>query len=303
MSQNQGTGRRRGKRRGRGKRNNNQVKEGAIYEQLNRDRISTRLLAASPFPMSQTRKITFQENLLIQSANPYLVKDYRANSAYDPDAALGGGTLVGFAQMSAIYQQYHVTRVDWEYTVASNEPSVPINFGFILRDKQPSTTYVSWAECQYALRESPTTGMDTVGETSGMGVFRSKRFSQSLGNVIGKKLTYMSDVDYTAAVTTNPSQIVWLSLVVLGATSATALTNGLIINLKITFHTRFWSLVNFEPTMSGGAPIVDSSVVGNFLEAVYVDADGKYSRVLRDIPQLGGRRCSSSSSTLVTVPE
>lgn len=275
-----------GRRKGKGGRGRG-AKSGNVYEKLNGDRIPKSLQRAAPFPMSMNRIITFQENILIQSANPYLVKDYRANSAYDPDAALGGGTLTGFALMANIYQSYHVQKISFKFTVVSNEPSVPVNFGFCLRDKQPSTTYVSWAECQYALSESPTTGCITIGETSGMGVYRSRWHTIKLGTVMGKDITYMADLDYASAVTTNPSQLIWLSFIALGATSATALTNGCILNLKIKFHTRFWSLVNIEPTVSRHSP--DSNVVGDVLEAVYCDSDRKWSKLLREIPGEGGK--------------
>lgn len=295
MNQNRKNKKGKGPRRpkNRRRRRGNRLTPGGLYEKLGSDRVPRSLFGASPFPMSMDRNLTFQENILLQGANPYLVKDFRANSCYDPDAAIGGGTVVGFLLMSNIYQNYFVRKISWRYTLSSNEPSVPVNFGFVLRDKQPSTTYVSWAECQYALNEAPTTRMNTVGETSGMGIYRSPEYSVDLGTVIGKKLTYMSDVDYSAAVTTNPSQIVWLSFMLLGATSSTALTNGAILNLSITFHTHFWSLVNIEPTFVEQEPLA----VGNFLEALYCDKDGSFSRVLREIPNQGGKMTLPTSLT------
>jgi len=234
-------GNNRGNRKGGGG-NNKSRKQSDLYTELGRTSIPRNLMRSTPFPpFIQRRLALIEPNLLIRdSSNTFVIRDWRINSAYDPDPTLGGGSLTGFNQYAAMYNSYHVSKFRYQYTVASNEPGIPVGFGFIFRDlNRPSLTYATYLECLSALEEAPSTGFQMVGETSGQSVYRSPWYKISPGDVVGKRPSYEFDDDYDAAVNTNPINPVWFSLIALSTTGSN-LSNGIIVALNMEFTVKFY---------------------------------------------------------------
>jgi len=254
------------RRNGRGGGGNNKPgKQSNLYQELNRTRIPRNLMRSTPFPPFVERRLELIEpNLLIRdSSNTFVIRDWRINSAYDPDPTLGGGSLTGFNQYAAMYNSYHVSKFRYQYTVASNEPGIPVAFGFIFRDlNRPSLTYSSYSLCLNALEEAPSTGLQMVGETSGQSVYRSPWYKISPGDVVGKRSSYEFDDDYDALVSTNPINPVWFSMIALSTTGSN-LANGIIVALNMEFTVKFYgpALVSSSVRFANlPVPIVESRV-------------------------------------------
>ncbi len=171
-------------------------------------------------------------------ANSYKVSEWRMNSAFSPDTV---GTPSGFNELAAIYNFYRVIGVKFYFRVAANETSLPVQFGAIARDTQPSTTITTYAKAINSLEVAPSTGINLIGGTTGMSVYRSQEYTLDCGSIVGNRLEYLSDIDYRGLITGQPSQVVWLAFVTCSVASGTNLTNGLYLDMFIILDTIFTS--------------------------------------------------------------
>jgi len=214
------------------------------YNRLESSRIPRNLMYNSPFPPERTVKLLyFEPNVNFQpGAVAFGVRDWRMNSAYDPDPLVGGGSLAGFAQMAAIYNIYQVVRFRFRFEIISQEAAQPLIIGFTMKDYQPSTTLTTYAACQDAMELAPTTGPHTLSiATAGMPLYRSRWYSIHPGAVVGNMLLYMSTAAYSSVINTNPSSIVWCSLIVLAESSGGSILSGVQMSMYIEYTTKFYS--------------------------------------------------------------
>ncbi len=218
------------------------VNEHVFLHDVVQARFPRNLMGSTAFPSSQVRKMCFHERLLLQGAVPFIVQDYRLNGVFNPTGA--GTSCTGFSQLAAIYNEYFAFKARFRYNLVSNENALPVYFGCIVRDIQPSTTIASWANGNDSLELAPTTGPQCVGETSGQGVYRSPWYSIDLGDVVGNKLQYYGSGNYASVVTANPAGITWLGFVLTSDLATTNLTNGAFIDMYLEITTEFFSLKN-----------------------------------------------------------
>lgn len=232
-----------GNRKGRNRpRKNKQQNEIQI---LNEARVPRNLMRAAPFPMEMVRTLTFFEpNLIIQSFTgaSFVLREWRINSVFDPDPLIGSGSVAGFPQLAAIYQHYRVENFKVRFEVAGNEPALPLSFGLCFKDAQPSLSVTTYLRAQDALEVGPTTGPHVVGETTGQSVYRSKWLKIRPSSILGNPLTYYADADFSASVTSNPPQLVWMAFLLFAPLSTIPLPNGCVLNMYMSFTTRFYSL-------------------------------------------------------------
>lgn len=208
---------------------------------LTSSRVPRNLKGSSPFPPTMTRKMTlFEPNLTLVSAANFGFKEWRINSAFDPDPVLGGGTIAGYNELAKIYNQYRVEKVNVKFSVANNETVLPITFGLVFRDIQPSTKIINYADAVNALEVAPTTGPFAVGINTGMDIFRSRRYKISLGDIVGDELFYRTDGSFQALVTVNPAALLWMAFIFLSPT-AVALPLGLELVITIEFTIKWFS--------------------------------------------------------------
>jgi hypothetical protein len=192
----------------------------------------------SPFPMSMQRKLQFNWNGYLMGSSPFILKEFRANSAFSPD---GVGTPSGFNELAAIYNFYKVLKLNFYYRVVGNETGVPVQFGVIIRDVQPSTVITTYTQALNALEVSPSTRIDVVGQTNGMSRFESIEYKIDLGSVIGNRLEYLADVDYKGLTSANPVQALWIDFVLVSSNTAINLTNGAFVEIFLSLSTIFYS--------------------------------------------------------------
>jgi hypothetical protein len=201
-------------------------------------RVPRNLMASAPIPPFQVRKLNFQYNAVVQAAAPFVLVEFRMNGAFSPDAV---GTPAGFNEYAALYTLYQVTHFRFRYSVASNEPAVPVNFSWIFRDIQPSTIINTYAKAINAMEVAPTTGPNIVGETTGQSVYRSGWHKLMPAAVIGNAFSYFGNAAYGAATTANPTALVWADFVATSFSAGTNLTNGCFLSVYLELTTRFYS--------------------------------------------------------------
>lgn len=219
------------------------INDELLLHQLIIPKLPKELMKSSPFPVSMTRKLLFHERVILQGAVPFIVKDYILNGAFLP-SGIAGNFMTGFAQLAAIYNVYIVIKARFKYIVNTNEPGVPIYFGVICRDIQPSTTILSWANANDSLEMSPTTGIQSVGETTGMGTFRSKWYQINPSEIYGNPLQYYTSNNVSSVVTANPGALIFGSFILTSDLVGTNLTNGAFLDFYLELTTMFYSLKN-----------------------------------------------------------
>lgn len=227
--------RRKNKKNARGKKTRNTEVQ---LSKLASARIPRNLMGTAPFPNNTTRKMLFRQRILVAAAAPYFVVDYQVNNTNNTS---------GIATLGAIYNFYRVQHIRFRYNVAGNEPAVPLFFGCVARDVQPSTTITTWAQANNSLEIAPTTGPQLVGETSGQAIFRSKWYSINPGDILGNRLLYFSDPGYVGVPTNVPTKVLWVSFILTADLASTNLTNGAFLDFYLELTTEFFSLINLVP--------------------------------------------------------
>lgn len=202
-------------------------------------KIPKSLASTSPFPNEMTRKLLFHTVGVSGGAAAYQIYELRCNAAYQPDAST---SPPAFSQLAALYQSYKVTHVRVRYNIASNEPAIPVFFGLIFRDAQPSSVITTYSLAVEALTIAPTSGPELVGETSGMSVYKSKWYKISPAAIVGNALDYYGSTTFEGGSTSNPTDLVWVALVMYSFASGTNLTNGACRDFYLEMTTRFYSL-------------------------------------------------------------
>lgn len=206
-------------------------------------RIPKALIPSSPFPMEMTRALVFnEENLLLQdSANSWVMKEWRISDVWDPDPALGGGSVSGFTELIAVYQEWIVEKFRATFTVVSNEPAIPISFGIIFRDARPSATITSFTTAVSALEVGPSYGPFSCGETTGMSRFGPRKIPPiHPAAILGNPLEYFADIDYHGHGSASPTDPMWMAFIMY-THSGIDLTNGCFFTMLMRFTTRFYS--------------------------------------------------------------
>jgi hypothetical protein len=232
-------------KRGRGRRRNRgEERETRLMQ---RTTIPRGLQRNSPFPPFMYRRLTYVEpNFVLQNPlSPFVIRELRINSAFDPDVLVGGESMQGFVPMTYIYEFYRVEKIRFRYDISGNE-TFPQTVGIILKDRQPSTVVTTFNEAISSLEIQPSTGPNVVGQNSGNAVYRSRWHSISMAAVLGDRLHYLADTGYSAATNADPNQIIWMAMIAIAPTAILNLTNGVIINLRVEALTKFFSLRNAD---------------------------------------------------------
>ncbi len=220
-------------------RKRNQQSNPVSIEVLMDLKIPKALSPTSPFPNDMTRKMLFHAVGVKGGAAAFQIFELRCNAAYQPDAA---SSPPGFSQLAAIYNSYKVTHVRVRYNVCSNEPTIPVFFGLIFRDQQPSAVLTTYALAVESLSIAPTSGPEVVGETQGMSVYKSKWYKIMPAAIVGNALDYYGSTTFEGGSAANPTDLTWVALIMYSYASGTNLTNGAFYDFYLEMTTRFYSL-------------------------------------------------------------
>ncbi len=184
------------------------------------DELDTRLLYRNLF-------------LLNNVGGGFAAKEFQSNCAYDVDPTLGSTETLGFDEYAALYSYYRVVGISWKLVV-SNADVTPSNVYVLNSNLSPST-----AGTNYLLYSSnPYCYSHLLGAVTGdtNHVFRGKlSFSRLLGS------NNVETADSFRAVTTgNPVDKLYFSIGVDTTAAAGTLPNGVVCDLSLTMHVRFY---------------------------------------------------------------
>lgn len=199
------------------------------------------LCKSSPFPSSMKRVLQFHWNgVIANGANSWVTQDFKINSWTAPVA---GQTCTGYAQLQAIYQYYKVLRCKVRYVVVGLDPTLPIFFGLVFRDVQPSTTITSYVLSKDSLEAAPTTGPNLVGSSAGESTYRSPWHKIHLADIVGSAIDYYSQVAYSG-IAASPTSAVWCSFTAYSNAVGTAMTNGCQLDIQFLLSGVAYDMLN-----------------------------------------------------------
>jgi len=178
---------------------------------------------------------------LIQAAlATFAVYEFAINNVYSGFGLLPAPNCQFYNSYSTMYNRNRVLNFECSYDVMCNEPALPLCFGLIFRDAQPSTTITTRQLAIDALEAPFSSKGQCVGQSTGMSVFRSVNYSLHPGSVVGDTLSYMADADYAASSGAAPPQIVWGAFILYSAAGG-FLTNGAFMDMSAAFKVQLTS--------------------------------------------------------------
>jgi hypothetical protein len=206
-----------------------------------------------PFPQTAKVNHRYFERFQVAGAVSFVVVDFRINSIWQPRSGGPTGTTAGYISTAFRYGNYRVEDLKLRIQVNSNEPGIPLSFGVVMSDVQPSTAISTYAMAETVLAGSAVYFKGTVGETSGMSRYVSPLVTVSPAHILGNPLEYFADRDFTGTYGTpviavpipgtNPNQAIWASFILLSDNAVTPLTNGAFLDWDAELMTRAFSLL------------------------------------------------------------
>lgn len=206
--------------------------------------MSSGRITAEPFPGRMYTRARYSDYHVITAtalANLAESKVYRINSIYDPQYALGGNTVTGYAQLAAIYSRYLVTKV--RFQVAFYDPSSDgVRVGLRIRTKD---ALPSQGETNTQLMAQPMT------YTAGLANSGKQRKMWSLTiypwTLMGlSKLEYFSNMSqYSSAMGANPEHD---ALVDVFAVNQTGSDISLQVNVNILYDLQLYDRKALVPS-------------------------------------------------------
>lgn len=159
--------------------------------------------------------------------------ELRANSVYDPDYTYTGHQPTGFDEMAALYQRYLVTAASIEVQaspLSSGGSNIPIVVAILPRLEQNSISDTN------TVCENPKAVSKVISGSTSDAPSRTISKYITMKKILG--VSNLDDLDYSAPVTTNPTQGVFFSIYSnsanQGSTSIAALT------VKVTYYVKFY---------------------------------------------------------------
>lgn len=210
-------------------------------------RIPKPLQAASPFPSNTDRNMTLTWRFNMSGASPFIVSEFYTNDITDPMASLGAVNVPGFSTMCAIYQKYTVKAISCKFSLTNMEATMPVTFGIIFRDSQPSASITTTSLAELALSVAPSTGPHQCGIASGASTINNNRiYKISNEAILGNAYLYYGNPVYSGTFTTAPTDKLWGSCLLYGDGIAN-LASGAAIVLDLIYHVHWFSL---QPTIA-----------------------------------------------------
>jgi len=198
-------------------------------------------VVTGPFPNCMEVECVTRFSQIVQGASSFLVTpEFRLNDVFLPYTG-SPISASGLAGAAGIYDSYHVNSVTFEVDVVSND-GFPMSFGLFLRDTQPSTLITTYNLAKAAIGNGPVIAAGTVSSTAGVSKYRLPRpVKCDISRIVGRPMVYMCDLLYDAPVTTNPTQVVWASFILISPSAIINLVNGCNVTITMRQHTCFYS--------------------------------------------------------------
>lgn len=172
--------------------------------------------AAAAFPVSLRTQLRYAAvgTMVAAAAGTTAYQTYRMNSLYDPDHTGVGSQPAGFAAAATLYNKYRVVGLHVKISVG-NDSGGTVN---VVIFQSPSATipssFVSCSQQPYGERYL------LADQSGGPNVLQYQK-KLTPWSVLGvTKSRYLNDDQFAAAVTTNPTAVSYLNIVLGGVTIA-----------------------------------------------------------------------------------
>jgi hypothetical protein len=175
---------------------------------------------------------TFPDTTLtrVNAGFTYLSWRYRMNSIYDPDPALGSGSVPGYSAWSTFFNNYRVLSASYSIDISNLETS-PVDVFVCPTILDLGLNYPSANE----LFGNPHCAQSLISAKGGADRTRLKGFID-LGNFVGNTSQYIGDDGYGGSFGANPGVTLFLNIGGISAATFTAL-NGLDYRFTLTMTT------------------------------------------------------------------
>lgn len=228
---------------------NNKKKDRTTGKQNKTNKILTMKSSITPVAPRLRTKLRYST---VYNATTGTVIDqlYRLNSLFDPDESGVGTQPTGFDQLAAMYGRYRVWGVRWHARVSSTlSHGVIVNF-------VPSNSNTTFATPSAAINSLTLPFCKWITTSSGQRS-ESVRGHMNLALLNGKTHQQYIDDDTTAAlVTTNPTEVLDLHMVIISQDTVTAINAD--ITLVLEYDAEFFDPVQFTPSFFDKGHVVVS---------------------------------------------
>jgi hypothetical protein len=169
--------------------------------------------------------VTYTKNNV---GSPFLSWRYRMNSVFDPDPALGSGSVPGYTYYSGGYGSYRVLTLGYSIDLSNLEAS-PLDIVAVPSNTDLGLNYAAVNE----LFGNPYASQALISAKGGMDRARLKG-SIDIGEFWGNPGQYLNDDSFGGTVGANPGTLLFLNV---GANSATNFTasNGVDFRVSLTY--------------------------------------------------------------------
>lgn len=160
---------------------------------------------------------------------------WRLNSLFDPYFTGAGHQPLGFDQLTPIYSQYTVYRVDVQVRVCSYIGTGGV---YLAINTRPSNSTYNLAGLKNAgeIQEQPN---NTIMDGQILQTWDQSFWINQVEGIPKSKV--MNENNYSANVTTNPSNTPYLGIAVGTYTTPASSTNTIYYQVSFVFHARFWN--------------------------------------------------------------
>jgi hypothetical protein len=186
------------------------------------------------------RKLNFIDGnpLRFNALSNYVYWRYRANSVFDPDPLILTGGISGFTELAALYREYRVTHLEFEWNI-SNRESFPVMIGLAFTTLDVVGTITSGAAAFNLLENGYSTRGKILSAAGGQDRFTFKG-KVSIADLFGNPEQYAGDNSYAANVTGDPARLLFANCVAVSTTGAN-MALGVSISMTLRYTTQFFN--------------------------------------------------------------
>jgi len=202
------------------------------------------LMPTTFMPTEITKVFSWRSDLNIINTGiaDFVVTEFKINSLYDPEAALGGTQPSGFNTLMQIYNFFQVDAVKVNIQVSNRETDVELYVGWILRDRQPTLDIPNRQSAINTMDVGPRVGIKQLGFATGQNRATLFQPKTQLSSVVGQPHMYKGDLGYSGAANADPGQLIWGAIILYSEGTAIYMPNGLSFIINIEFTARLFSL-------------------------------------------------------------
>lgn len=160
---------------------------------------------------------------------------WNLNGMYDPNTAIGGAAIPGFAGWSTFYYKYRVNMAVMRCTF-TNTNGFPIYVGLAA---QPTyTSLANWSACR-GLVGNPWARVRLLGPSGASTMMTTLTLVVPMARIAGNKFVFKGEQDYTGTSGSNPTNII-PGIALVFSWDGLNTTASVPIDMRITYYSSFF---------------------------------------------------------------